>query len=101
MKYRITTRVRDGVRDVQGDAVTARFRELGCDISSIRVGQIFYIEGDLTREALNNLCQAHLVNITIYDYSIENMDGADFEERVLNDCLDVIEHLVEDDAEFE
>lgn len=73
-KWRITTQVKDGIRDVQGEAVLKRFWELGYhSLEEIHVGQVFFITGEY--EEVLKMCQSGLVNTKLYHFALEDMTG--------------------------
>jgi phosphoribosylformylglycinamidine (FGAM) synthase PurS component len=83
IQFKVTTKLRDGIRDVEGEAIAATFRQLGehkvgqVVIGNIQVGQIFYVEAT-NYDDLDKLCSNHLVNTILYDYKITLSTKGDF-----------------------
>ncbi len=70
-QWRIITRIRSGINDVQGAAAERRFRESGWEVEDLHVGQVFFVTGE--EELVKELARKHLVNIQLYDYEIEEI----------------------------
>ena len=98
-KWRITTRIKDGIRDIQGETTLAVFKERGWDVEELNVGQCFFITGDY--ETVLALCEnGHLVNRKLYHFALEEIPEPAPEEGGLDhEELDALEAEV--DAEFE
>lgn len=73
-QFRITTKVREGIRDIEGEAVTKRLQELEWQVAEVRMGQVFYVEAE-SSEVVDKVCSDHLVNTILYDYEVEDLDG--------------------------
>ena len=69
--WKITTKIRPGIKDVEGATAERRFRDNGWDVSDLHVGQVFLITGD--EKTVKELAHKHLVNIQLYDYEIEEV----------------------------
>jgi len=71
MRYKITTTLRDGIRDNAGVAVTNALHGMGFDmLKSTRIGKVFYIETD---DDINEIVK-HIVNPVMEDFTIEKQD---------------------------
>ena len=68
-KYKITTKLRKGIKDIQGDAIEKTLNQDDWPVKDVQVGQVFYLEAPYT--AINELCEQVLVNTLLYDYEIE------------------------------
>ena len=68
-KFKITTKLRDGIKDIQGDAIEQKLNQDDWFVKNVQVGQVFYLEAPYT--AINELCKQVLVNTLLYDYEIE------------------------------
>ena len=69
-KVLITTKLRDGIKDVQGDAIL-QCVDLDLKIMHISVGASYYLE--LEDDAIVDDIAAVLVNDLLYDYTIRNV----------------------------
>ena len=69
--WKITTKIRSGIKDVEGATAERRFRDNGWDVSDLHVGQVFLITGD--EKTVRELTHKHLVNTQLYDYEIEEI----------------------------
>ena len=98
-KWRITTRIKDGIRDIEGETALAAFKERGFDIEELNVGQVFYVTGPY--EFVLSLCESgYLVNRKLYNFALEEIPEPAPEEGGLDhEELDALEAEV--DAEFE
>ena len=67
--WRIITKIRDGIKDVEGATAERQFRSAGFEVTDLNVGQVFFITGE--KEEVEKLAAEYLVNIQLYDYSIE------------------------------
>ena len=68
-KFKITTKLRNGIKDIQGDAIEQKLNQDDWFVKNVQVGQVFYLEAPYT--AINELCKQVLVNTLLYDYEIE------------------------------
>ena len=68
-KFKITTKLRKGIKDIQGDAIEKTLNRDDWSVKDVQVGQVFYLEAPYT--AINELCEQVLVNTLLYDYEIE------------------------------
>ena len=56
MRVQISTILRKGIKDVEGDTILRKLQENGFDISTCNVGQTFYIELDPTNVDIEQMC---------------------------------------------
>lgn len=70
-KFKITTKLRKGIKDIQGDAIEKTLNQDDWPVKDVQVGQVFYLEAPYT--AINELCEQVLVNTLLYDYEIEDV----------------------------
>ena len=70
-KFKITTKIRKGIKDIQGDAIEKTLNQDDWPVKDVQVGQVFYLEAPYT--AINELCEQVLVNTLLYDYEIEDV----------------------------
>ena len=71
-KLKISTRLRDGIKDVEGDAILKKLQDTGIDMTACEVGQVFYI--DMKQWDEQQVCDI-LVNDLLYDYTVELIDA--------------------------
>ena len=71
-KFKITTKLRDGIKDIQGDAIEQKLNQDDWLVKNVQVGQVFYLEAPYL--AINELCEQVLVNTLLYDYEVENVN---------------------------
>ena len=70
-KFKVTTKLRNGIKDIQGDAIGQKLNQDDWFVKNVQVGQVFYLEAPYT--AINELCEQVLVNTLLYDYEIEDV----------------------------
>ena len=70
-KFKITTKLRNGIKDIQGDAIEQKLNQDDWLVKNVQVGQVFYLEAPYT--AINELCEQVLVNTLLYDYEVEDV----------------------------
>ena len=70
-KFKVTTKLRNGIKDIQGDAIEQKLNQDDWLVKNVQVGQVFYLEALHT--AINELCEQVLVNTLLYDYEIEDV----------------------------
>jgi phosphoribosylformylglycinamidine (FGAM) synthase PurS component len=70
-KFKVTTKLRNGIKDIQGDAIGQKLNQDDWFVKNVQVGQVFYLEAPYT--AINELCEQVLVNTLLYDYKIEDV----------------------------
>ena len=68
-KFKVTTKLRKGIKDIQGDAIEKTLNQDDWPVKDVQVGQVFYLEAPYT--AINELCEQVLVNTLLYEYEIE------------------------------
>ena len=71
-KFKITTKLREGIKDIEGDAIKQQLNQDDWLVKNVQVGQVFYLEAPYT--AINELCEQVLVNTLLYDYKIEDVE---------------------------
>ena len=71
-KFKVTTKLRNGIKDIQGDAIEKTLNQDDWFVKNVQVGQVFYLEAPYT--AINELCEQVLVNTLLYDYKIEDVN---------------------------
>ena len=70
-KLKISTRLRDGIKDVEGDAILKKLQDTGIDMTSCEVGQVFYIDMKQWDEQVCDI----LVKDLLYHYTVELIDA--------------------------
>ena len=70
-KFKVTTKLRKGIKDIQGDAIEKILNLDDWPVKDVQVGQVFYLEAPYT--AINELCEQVLVKTLLYDYEIEDV----------------------------
>tara|TARA_Y100001956_G_C3980333_1_gene124823 strand:+ start:317 stop:535 length:219 start_codon:yes stop_codon:yes gene_type:complete len=68
-KYKITTKLRKGIKDIQGDTISLNVNANGWQVENMKVGQVFYFNAP--HHKIKELCETVLVNTLLYDYEIE------------------------------
>jgi len=68
-KYKITTKLRKGIKDIQGDNISLNVNANGWQVENMKVGQVFYFNAP--HHKIKELCETVLVNTLLYDYEIE------------------------------
>ena len=71
-KFKITTKLRNGIKDIQGDAIEQKLNQDNWLVKNVQVGQVFYLEAPYL--AINELCEQVLVNTLLYNYEVENVN---------------------------
>ena len=72
MKFKVTTKLREGIKDIQGDAIEQKLNQDDWHVKNVKVGQVFYLEAPYL--AINELCEQVLVNTLLYDYEVEDVN---------------------------
>lgn len=72
-KYKITTKLRAGIKDIEGETIEQKLKQDDWHIENMKVGQVFYL--DAPQEKIKELCETVLVNLLLYDYEVENVDS--------------------------
>jgi len=70
-RWRITTKIREGIKDVEGATAERRFNDAGWNVKDLNVGQVFYISG--SKKSVKSIAEQYLVNTQLYDYEIEEV----------------------------
>ena len=78
-KYKITTKLRDGIKDIEGDTIEQKLKQDGWSVENIKVGQVFYLHTTNphitdNHHYIQELCEKILVNTLLYDFEIEDVD---------------------------
>jgi len=68
-KYKIKTKLREGIKDIQGDTMSLNLNANGWQVEDMKVGQVFYFSAP--DHKIKELCETILVNTLLYDYEIE------------------------------
>ena len=72
MKFKVTTKLRDGIKDIEGDAIKQQLNQDDWLVKNVQVGQVFYLEAPY--KEIKELCKQVLVNTLLYDYEIRSLD---------------------------
>jgi len=70
-KFKITTKLRKGIKDIQGDTISLNLNANGWQVENMKVGQVFYFSAPDNK--IKKLCETILVNTLLYDYEIEDV----------------------------
>ena len=70
MKFKVTTKLRESIKDIEGDAIKQQLNQADWHVKDVKVGQVFYLEAPYVE--INELCKQVLVNTLLYDYEIED-----------------------------
>lgn len=74
MKVEVTTRYREGVKDIAGSTVQRVLsKELGFpEVKEVWIGDLFELEypDELGIEYAHEMCKKKLVNLVLFDYNI-------------------------------
>ena len=79
-KYKITTKLRDGIKDIEGDTIEKKLNQGDWPVKNIKVGQVFYLEAPVDikeyskTSMVRDLCEQVLVNTLLYDFEIEDVN---------------------------
>ena len=68
-KFKVTTKLRKGIKDIQGDTISLNVNANGWQVENMKVGQVFYFNAP--HHKIKELCETVLVNTLLYDYEIE------------------------------
>ena len=71
-KYKITTKLRAGIKDIEGETIEQKLKQDDWHIENMKVGQVFYF--DAPHHKIKELCEQVLVNTLLYDYKIEDVN---------------------------
>ena len=72
MKFKVITKLRESIKDIQGDVIEQKLNQDDWHVKDVKVGQVFYLEAPY--EEINELCKQVLVNTLLYDYEIEDVN---------------------------
>jgi|TARA_Y100001949_G_C15908756_1_gene295916 phosphoribosylformylglycinamidine (FGAM) synthase PurS component len=78
MKFKVTTKLREGIKDIEGDAIEQKLNQDDWHVKNVKVGQVFYLEAPVAEA--NKLCKQVLVNTLLYDYELRNEFGIIMDE---------------------
>ena len=62
-KFKITTKLRDGIKDIQGDAIEQKLNQDDWFVKNVQVGQEFYLEPPYL--SINEICEQELDNLSL------------------------------------
>ena len=69
MKFKVTTKLRDGIKDIEGDAILQKLHTTGYRVRGVQVGQAFFLEVKDDVD-IDKVCKDVLVNDLLYDYVV-------------------------------
>jgi len=72
MKFKVTTKLREGIKDIEGDDIKQKLNQDDWHVKDVKVGQVFYLEAPY--KEIKELCKQVLVNTLLYDYEIRSLD---------------------------
>ena len=72
MKFKVTTKLREGIKDIEGYDIKQKLNQDDWHVKDVKVGQVFYLEAPY--KEIKELCKQVLVNTMLYDYEIRSMD---------------------------
>jgi phosphoribosylformylglycinamidine (FGAM) synthase PurS component len=78
MKFKVTTKLREGIKDIEGDAIEQKLNQDDWHVKNVKVGQVFYLEAPVAE--VSKLCKQVLVNTLLYDYEIISEYGIRIDE---------------------
>ena len=78
MKFKVTTKLREGIKDIEGNAIEQKLNQDDWHVKDIKVGQVFYLEAPVAE--ISKLCKQVLVNTLLYDYEILSEHGIRIDE---------------------
>ena len=78
-KFKITTKLRDGIKDIEGETIEQKLKHDGWSVKDVKVGQVFYLQSTNphitdNRHYIEELCEKILVNTLLYDFEIEDVN---------------------------
>ena len=73
MKFKVTTKLRENIKDIEGDAIKQQLNQADWHVKDVKVGQVFYLEAPYAE--VSKLCKQVIVNTLLYDYEIRNEFG--------------------------
>ena len=71
-KFKITTKLRNGIKDIEGNAIEQKLNQNDWPVKNVQVGQVFYFNAP--HHKINELCEQVLVNTLLYDYEVEDVN---------------------------
>ena len=83
MKFKVTTKLRESIKDIQGDVIEQKLNQDDWHVKDVKVGQVFYLEAPY--EEINELCKQVLVNTLLYDYEIFSLNTG-FKQVIEDEC---------------
>jgi len=83
MKFKVTTKLRESIKDIQGDVIEQKLNQDDWHVKDVKVGQVFYLEAPY--EEINELCKQVLVNTLLYDYEIFSLSTG-FKQVIEDEC---------------
>ena len=78
MEFKVTTKLREGIKDIEGNAIEQTLNQDDWHVKDIKVGQVFYLEAPVAE--ISKLCKQVLVNTLLYDYEILSEHGIRIDE---------------------
>jgi phosphoribosylformylglycinamidine (FGAM) synthase PurS component len=70
MKYlQIITYLKNGIKDIEGDAILQKLHTTGYEVRGVQVGQAFFLEVEDDVD-IDKVCKDVLVNDLLYDYVV-------------------------------
>jgi len=78
MKFKVTTKLREGIKDIEGNAIEQKLNQDDWHVKDVKVGQVFYLEAPVAE--ISKLCKQVLVNTLLYDYEIFSEHGIRIDE---------------------
>ena len=78
-KFKITTKLRNGIKDIEGETIEQKLKHDGWSVKDVKVGQVFYLQSTNphitdNRHYIEELCEKILVNTLLYDFEIEDVN---------------------------
>ena len=83
MKFKVITKLRESIKDIQGDVIEQKLNQDDWHVKDVKVGQVFYLEAPY--EEINELCKQVLVNTLLYDYEIFSLSTG-FKQVIEDEC---------------
>lgn len=83
-KYKVSTKLRDGIKDIEGETIEQKLKQNDWPVKDIKVGQVFYV--DAPHNKIKELCETVFVNLLLYDYEIEELKKLYLLGGVADDC---------------
>ena len=83
MKFKVTTKLRESIKDIQGDVIEQKLNQDDWHVEDVKVGQVFYLEAPYAE--VSKLCKQVLVNTLLYDYEILSLNTG-FKQVIEDEC---------------